>query len=135
MPPDGVLVELGDGVTFYKGNLRLDLEHIGEGYSGEYNPDDPKDQPLYRFTFEEWRDGEWQGLPGNSYCTYLPVTEDKEVREKAARLLMDKMTEVYEADESIRAAGSILSWMDPTWITDGVPEEVEAHFRAFLGKR
>lgn len=44
-----------DGYTDYRAALtrdhvRVELECIGEGFDGEFDPSDPDDRPLYRFS-------------------------------------------------------------------------------------
>lgn len=55
------------------GNVRLIWEYIGEGYSGDYDPEDPADAPLLRFSlsFRESPEAPWEELPDASYCTGL----------------------------------------------------------------
>lgn len=58
-------------------------EHIGEGYCEEYDPLDPKDKPLLRFSIydwigghwerDSWVDSDWKEREDGSYCTLLPV--------------------------------------------------------------
>ena len=40
-----------EGMWLEKGRLRLEMEDLGEGWSGDYDEDDPSDTPLLRFTF------------------------------------------------------------------------------------
>lgn len=48
---DKTLGSPGESVWLEKGRLRLELEDLGEGFSGEYDEEDPNDAPLLRFTF------------------------------------------------------------------------------------
>lgn len=51
-------------------------EDIGEGYDGNYNPDNPKDAPLFRIYVE---DADGNHVENCSYCTLAIVgkaTED-----------------------------------------------------------
>jgi len=41
-----------------KPDVRVELEWIGEGYEGDYDPEDPEDVPLLRFTVYR-REGDW----------------------------------------------------------------------------
>lgn len=48
-------------------DIIVEWEDIGEGLAGDYNPDDPHDVPLLRFTIQG---GPFDGL---SYCTDIAV--------------------------------------------------------------
>lgn len=96
---DGVtLDETGAAAThlprlLVDGDLAVELDHIGEGYGGDYNPDDPEDDELIRFTVLRRVDGVLEPIDDGSYCTRLPATitpaqADRATREilKAARI-------------------------------------------------
>jgi len=55
--------------TFSHGRYRLEWVHVGEGYDGEYNPDNPLDKPLLRADL--YADDEM--LDCGSYCTCAPI--------------------------------------------------------------
>ena len=61
------------------------FESIGEGYNGDYDPDDPKDIELLRFTVFEKKDGEWEPIDDCSYCTLFPTNTPRNIRLAAAR--------------------------------------------------
>lgn len=61
--------------------LAVELAHIGEGWEGEYDPGDPDDEPLLRFSvLGQTLDGEWISLERTSYCTGLSAHAAWEVR-------------------------------------------------------
>ena len=97
--------------------VRVDLEHIGEGWSGDYDPDDPKDQPLLRF--DVYLNDE--PLDDASYCTQLPDTLDDTTRGKALRYLMDQVKDPAESGHSIKKLCERLSWIDVSWIGEDTP--------------
>lgn len=68
-------------VSFTHGRYRLEWVDIGEGYDGDYNPNDPNDKPLYRADL--YADGDI--LESGSYCTGAPVATDPEILEGMAR--------------------------------------------------
>lgn len=51
----------------------VSLSYIGEGFSGDYDPSDPNDLPLLRFTVYR-ADGDEYTDDAESYCTSLPAT-------------------------------------------------------------
>jgi hypothetical protein len=61
-------------IVVKRGNHRIEWEWIGEGNSGDYDPADPEDVPLLRFTVSDYTRGFWNQLDDGSYCTHLPVS-------------------------------------------------------------
>lgn len=58
------------------GTKKVVWEALGEGLSGDYDPSDPEDRELLRFSCSRLNeDGEWEELPDSSYCTLLPVSQ------------------------------------------------------------
>lgn len=86
-------------ITVRIGIDQVVLEYIGEGYSGDYSPDDPEDVPLLRFSCSRYNvaSDEWEELPNSSYCTHLSVDEDRDNLLKAARNILDCIqgTDIY----------------------------------------
>lgn len=105
-------------VTLTQGNVRVELESIGEGLGGDYDPDDPGDVELLRFTVLRREDGEWEQIDDASYCTLLPESLDREKQGKAVDLIMEEV--YYAASKGYRIAGTCeqLSWIDESWIDD-----------------
>lgn len=70
--------------------LRVDLEYIGEGYNGDYDPNDPEDEPLLRFTLIDVSDGDWNPVDDASYCTTISAyTTPIELRENVAKRILN----------------------------------------------
>lgn len=74
-------------------NLRVDWSELGEGYSGDYNPNDPDDVELLRFDVFVWSDEthEWRDPGDVSYCTRFPASATPEQRQKALVYIMDEL--------------------------------------------
>jgi hypothetical protein len=70
--------------------IKVELEDIGEGQDGDYQPDDPEDEPLLRFSFYEFSivEGEWQEINDTSYCTQLSANLPKHDQHLALEWLM-----------------------------------------------
>ena len=47
--------------------IRVEWEDIGEGICGDYNPEDPDDIPLLRFSVSILLDGQWEAVEDASY--------------------------------------------------------------------
>lgn len=99
-----------------RGQVKVELEHIGEGFDGDYDPEDADDAPLMRFSVYGKPDGaEWPGLEWGepnaegwqafndaSYCTH--IRDDISVPAKLDYLkrLMDEVYDDASAGKSIK---------------------------------
>lgn len=83
------------------GEVKVVIGWIGEGWQGDYDPDDPDDQPLLRFdAYDLNRPPDIYGphsrsFQDTSYCTRLPATIPPEVLKSVCRVIA-----VSLADES-----------------------------------
>lgn len=60
-----------------RGRYRVELVHIGEGYNGDYDPEEPGDQRLIRIDAYEASDEHpdvFEPIDKGSYCTVIPIT-------------------------------------------------------------
>ena len=94
-----------------RGTIKVELEDIGEGWDGDYNPDDTEDEPLLRFTFlelvdEDFPDGKWKQIEDASYCTQLPATTPEDIQKKALKWLMDNLDRKH-----VKKCCERLSWL------------------------
>lgn len=86
----------------------MELEHIGEGYSGDYDPANPEDKKLLRFTV--LKDG--VQVDDASYCTMILETSPIEAQ---IRVCTEIMLWVYSALKSgapIKRICERLSWIE-----------------------
>jgi hypothetical protein len=90
-----------------QGDKRVTWEWIGEGNEGDYNPDDPDDEPLLRFSCSKYTgDGEWEGMEDASYCTALPITTPRRYLAIAASIVL----EAIDTNSSYKRELEHLSW-------------------------
>jgi len=102
------------------GNLKAEWSRLGEGLSGDYNPNDPEDVELLRFDVSYLPDGEenWEAVPDASYCTRFPVDACYDLKLKALNTII---CEYYDAcsgnynefSPSVKRLGERLSWICP----------------------
>lgn len=99
-----------DEFTLHGPNMTVSWEHIGEGMSGDHDPDDPDDVPLLRFFV--YKDGE--PLEDGSYCTLMPVDTPPEIMKRA-------LVVIYRAAQQDNPKRELeeLSWMRPDEIRGG----------------
>lgn len=95
-------------ISVTRNRYTVELEDIGEGISGDYDPDDPTDVALLRFTV--LRNGE--PMDDASYCTNIPASTPENVQIELATFIMD---EVYGL-ENVKKLCERLSWIDPSWL-------------------
>lgn len=79
------------------GLIKVVLEYIGEGYQGDYDPEDAEDEPLLRYSlYQKDDDGVWDDVDCGSYCTYLSINDDRyklvQVANTILRLVQDGLT-------------------------------------------
>ena len=98
-----------DELILEQGGKRVTWEWIGEGWSGDYDPGDPEDKPLLRFSCDRLEDGEWEGMENASYCTQLPITTCRRHLAIAASIIL----EAIDTDSSYKRDLEHLSWFCP----------------------
>lgn len=98
-------------------DLRLEWEHIGEGVSGDYDPGDPDDVPLLRFTISRVAtplSGEYEPCEDASYCTMVRTTTPRQVLWGAGKAIL----QAYARDEDDRLLQQF------SWMTLDILEEI-----------
>ena len=113
-------------VTVDDGLIQVELANIGEGYNGDYNPDDPEDDELIRFYVhinanygKTKKDGspkkpDWEDLEDSSCCTTVPCNTDVEkLINKAIKIhkRFRKEIDSYPAETSTKKLAEELSWI------------------------
>jgi hypothetical protein len=91
---------------------------LGEGYAGDFNPDDDDDEELLRFDVERQVDGDWEAVPCGSWCTLLPATSDPLVLRAGLALLLRELYEPVIRGEGIKTIAERLSSMDARTLED-----------------
>jgi len=84
--------------------IRVDIEWIGEGFDGDYDPDWPDDYPHARFTVF-MGDGQVENA---SFCTRLDARSDQTILDKAAKLVLREFEDSYPNHKRMMEH---LSWM------------------------
>lgn len=80
---------------FTRGDWRLEWEHHGEGYSGDYDDEDPDDDPLLRADLYYKN----EMLTDGSYCTMTPDDTPEETLKRFSDDLFDKLENYRLEDE------------------------------------
>jgi hypothetical protein len=105
-------------LTLTKNNeVAVEWEYIGEGFSGEYDPDDGDDQELLRFsvlqaTNQGFGHMEWEQVEMASYCTHVPADTSDELLVWGLAYIMERVYEDVVAGRSVKRTCEDLSWMN-----------------------
>lgn len=90
-------------------------ENLDEGWNGDYDPDDPEDCNLLRFTIYIKNDeGDWEQVDDASYCTTVPYdTPEEELRSKLETIFKEyrDVLNEYPPQVSVKKLGEGLSWI------------------------
>lgn len=120
-PGNETILEIEDS------RLKVELADIGEGFNGDYNPDDPQDVPLVRFYVYE-REGAdalacendmpdndgWVPVRESSCCTGIPVDSPRHELEEYAQIVFDEFADalpVKDTGASVKSLADRLSWL------------------------
>jgi len=99
-----------------KGKVVVEWVELGEGWSGDYDSNDPEDEELLRFDAyiknHEWEDD----YPTYSYCTQFPVSATPEQRQAGLKYLMSHLYPFMSKNEWCRGEAESLSWISLDWL-------------------
>ena len=101
-----------------RNNIKVEWVELGEGVSGDFDPDDPDDIELLRFDVSFKNGSEWTEIPDASYCTRFPVNACPELKLRALEVILDEYCdalcgEYNENSPSVKKLGEHLSWICP----------------------
>lgn len=123
------------GEVLIRGHARIDWIDIGEGLTGGYDPNDPEDVELLRFSVYRF-DGDdallaaaladpelglmldvegrgWVEVDDASYCTNVPANTDTAERQRLLVLLMDEFHQAVTERRSVKKLGEAASHIGP----------------------
>ena len=99
-----------------KDTVRITLDDVcGEGWNGDYDPNDPDDEPLLRFYVDVWDDehNEYVPVSNGSYCTRLPANINTQDANSALVALMRELGDNAANGYSIKKSAERMSWISP----------------------
>jgi len=114
---------------YERGDVAVEWYNAGEGWDGDYDPDNPEDVNLLRFDFYARKDGNWITVLDASYCTQVPADTPDDVLANLLEVLMDEGEDAIQialsegdrhmyGDEIAPAGRRVfeeLSWISPDW--------------------
>lgn len=100
-------------------NVKVEWMAIGEGLHGDYDPEDPQDIELLRFSVSVLRDGFWEEKENASYCTQFPVSASAEEQVAGLQLLLGQFHYVLSPniDISVKKLAEKMSWLDSAYVS------------------
>lgn len=112
---------VGDKLVVEYEDRKVIWEWIGEGWNGDYEADNPDDEPLLRFSCYERERNHWNDLPDSSYCTRMPYGSPMSYLMRATVPIMEAIQDVSYKRELER-----LSWFEPgDFVADLVPKRAK----------
>ena len=95
--------------------VRVDWYRAGEGWNGDYNPEDPTDEELLRYDvyYRQNETEEWEAVDDASYCTYNRVDTPIDILKGKLLTLYNEFADVLTSDpnRSVKKLGEALSWI------------------------
>lgn len=90
-------------------DLRLSWTYEDEGLNGTYDPEDPDDYPLLRFTiYQRQEDDAYHPVEDCSYCTLVERGVSQDVLLGAGSAIL----RLFIMSESKKRAMEMMSWLD-----------------------
>jgi len=102
--------------TAVKGLVMVELDYIGEGIDGDYNPSNPHDEPLMRFAVYRREGCLWEAIDDSSYCTQVLATETNEILDRVALYILEEVFEPVKDGHPIKKLCERLSWLERKWL-------------------
>lgn len=124
MEEDGVHSPYPSGAEemLVDGSLAVAWVQLGEGWGGDYDPEDPNDEELLRFDALVRTANGWEDVEDGSYCTRTPVDTSPELRRQLLARLMEFLRDAIQFDENgaptpyaNRHVLEEASWIEPSW--------------------
>lgn len=90
------------------GRVKVEWVDLGEGFSGDYNPDDPTDKPLLRYDAYTLEEGQWVEMDDGSYCTLVEATTPETTLATYAKYMANQLASALPSPKKMAER---LSWM------------------------
>lgn len=102
-------------VALTRDDVSVEWENIGEGYCGDYDPDDPEDLNFLRFSVNKFTpENGWEQVDNGSYCTLVEASTDPAVLMEYLQMIMNECYPVIKDGGSIKKICEHLSHLGRT---------------------
>jgi transcription elongation factor Elf1 len=100
-------------VSITRKHFRADWYNAGEGYKGDYDPENPEDENLLRFDvyYSPDADGKWEEVEDASYCTTNSVDTLTSILIRKLYTILKEYENSGYPDNSVKKLGETLSWI------------------------
>ena len=105
-----------DGLpSIIRGVVRIDWTNLGEGYDGDYDPENPDDVNLLRFdvSVANIDKRRWEEVEDGSYCTQVPAHTHIETLKRILVSFMDYIHDDIMSVGKAKRKCEMLSWTSP----------------------
>jgi hypothetical protein len=93
-----------------RGNVKIEWVNLGEGFDGDYDPENPDDRNLLRFEVYRNEGIEWVAIEDGSYCTLVDANSPYSVLTDHLRHFMDTIYDDVSAHGKAKRLCESLSW-------------------------
>ena len=94
--------------------VKVEWAYIGEGWYGDFDPTDPTDEPLLRFSvLTKKPDTDWDYAEDASYCTMNQIDTDSKDLEGMGSIIIERFSECVEEERSWKREMEIASHWCP----------------------
>lgn len=101
--------------------VRIDLKWMGDGRTGDFNPENPNDVALLRFIVyyrEMEHRGAWEQVSFATFRTNLPATTPRGILAQAIKRIYDEVAGEVVKGNSVKHICENLSRISPDWFKD-----------------
>jgi hypothetical protein len=98
--------------TIIRGNVRIDWVNLGEGFDGDYDPENADDVNLLRFDVYRHDGADWVEVSDGSYCTQVPAHTDHVTLRRILTSFMDYIHDDIKSVGKSKRKCEQLSWTD-----------------------
>ncbi|MCG3207261.1 MAG: hypothetical protein FOGNACKC_00861 [Anaerolineae bacterium] len=95
-----------------KDTVKVEWVELGEGLSGDFDPNDPDDVELLRFDVSRLVSGHWVEVRDASYCTEMPVSAHPFWQWAGLEAILREVWEPLKEGHSIKRKCEELSWLE-----------------------
>jgi hypothetical protein len=104
-----------DQISVERDGFVLEWEYIDEGFSGDYDPEDPDDRQLLRFTiYKILENGTNEQMDDASYCTLVEINTDRELLKSMGEMILQRFLDDYP---NYKHSMEEMSWITPVWLS------------------
>jgi hypothetical protein len=112
MKKDAFFVNDSKLPSIIRGNVRIDWVNLGEGFDGDYDPENPDDVNLLRFDVYRNDGVNWVEVDDGSYCTQVPVKTSHATLRRILSSFMDYIHDDITSVGKAKRKCEQLSWTD-----------------------